>query len=423
MRMKTAIIPSLLGLVLLPTTGLTQEDLTDKEQLGKAIFFDNNLSINNNQSCAACHAPEAGWTGPDVLINATGAVYEGSILGRFGDRKPPSSAYATQSPILHVDKKGLFVGGNFWDGRATGERLGNPAADQAQGPFLNPAEQALPDSACVVYRVCMASYPVSFASVWGAEACEITWPKDVETTCAAEGNMVSLSEVDRAKSDTAYDNIALSIAAFEASPDSNAFTSKFDYSRKGKAQLTLQERRGFALFQGKGKCAKCHISTGQKALFTDYTFDNLGIPKNPENPVYVTNPTFIDLGLGGFLKTRPDYAGFAEENKGKHKVPTLRNVDKWDSTLGEKVKTYGYNGYFKRLEGIVNFYNTRDVKSTCPGDYTEAQALAAKCWPAPEVAQNVNTDELGKLGLTSEEEAAIVAFMKALSDGYPPPAQ
>jgi cytochrome c peroxidase len=61
-----------------------------------------------------------------------GAVYEGSISGRFGNRKPPSSAYATSSPILHyvIEKKeALFIGGNFWDGRATGEKLGNPAAD------------------------------------------------------------------------------------------------------------------------------------------------------------------------------------------------------------------------------------------------------------------------------------------------------
>ncbi len=75
-----------------------------------------------------------------------GAVYEGSIPGAFGDRKPPSSAYATFSPILYVDKKGTFVGGNFWDGRATGEILGNPAAEQAKGPFLNPMEQALPSA-------------------------------------------------------------------------------------------------------------------------------------------------------------------------------------------------------------------------------------------------------------------------------------
>ncbi|MGZ9222443.1 MAG: cytochrome C, partial [Anaerolineales bacterium] len=75
---------------------------------------------------------------------------------------------------------------------------------------------------------------------------------------------------------------------------------------------------------------------------------------------------------------------------------------------------------FKSLEGIVHFYNTRDVLPECLGAYTEAQAIAAKCWPAPEVSENINTDELGDLGLTPAEEAAIVAFLKTLSDGYVP---
>jgi cytochrome c peroxidase len=423
MRMtKSRIFISVLiifAFLLAVTIGMgTANALMAKEQLGKSIFFDQNLSINQNQACAACHAPEVGWTGPDETINAHGAVYEGSIPGRFGNRKPPSSAYATFSPILHVDKKGLFVGGNFWDGRATGEKLGNPAADQAQGPFLNPAEQALPDSACVVWRVCTASYPVSFEDVWGAGACEIAWPSDIETVCTAEGVTVSLLPADRAKSNTAYENIALSIAAYEASPEVNAFTSKYDWSFVGKARLTPQERRGLALFQGKGKCQRCHISTGRVPLFTDFTYDNLGVPKNPENPVYSYNPGFVDLGLGGFLATRPDYAQYAAANNGKHKVATLRNVDLRPSS--SFVKAYGHNGYFKSLEGIVHFYNTRDVKTVCPGDYTEAQALAADCWPAPEVAQNVNRTELGNLGLTPAEEAAIVAFLETLSDGYMP---
>ena len=107
---------------------------------------------------------------------------------------------------------------------------------------------------------------------------------------------------------------------------------------------------------------------------------------------------------------------------GKHKVPTLRNVDLRPSD--ETVKAYGHNGYFKTLEGIVHFYNTRDVLPACPGDgtpYTEAQALDAKCWPAPEVEANLNTRELGNLGLSADEEAAIVAFLKTLSDdGYTP---
>ncbi|MDH5373419.1 MAG: cytochrome-c peroxidase, partial [Acidimicrobiia bacterium] len=140
-----------------PVAAQSEPGLTSVEQLGKSIFFDETLSVNGNQSCASCHGPEVGWTGADSDINAGGAVYEGSIAGRFGDRKPPSSAYATVSPIFHMDKKGLYIGGNFWDGRATGEVLGNPAADQALGPFLNPMEQGLPDSACVVYEVCAAT--------------------------------------------------------------------------------------------------------------------------------------------------------------------------------------------------------------------------------------------------------------------------
>jgi cytochrome c peroxidase len=368
-----------------------RQALTPTEELGKAIFFDRNLSVNANQSCATCHGPDAGWTGPETSINAHGSVYEGSIPGAFGNRKPPSAAYATQSPILYVDKKGLFIGGNFWDGRATGERLGNPAADQAQGPFLNPKEQALATPADVVTRVCGSAYGSLFRSVWGAAAC------------------------DAANVTAAYDAIGLSVAAYEASSEVNAFSSKFDQSRESKVTLTPQEQRGFAVFMGKAKCARCHVASGRAPLFTDYTFDNLGIPKNPENPVYSDNPGFVDGGLGGFLASRLDYAAYASDNMGKHKVPTLRNVGRG---LPGITKAFGHNGYFKSLQGIVHFYNTRDVLPACPGEYTEAQALADNCWPAPEMEDNVNEDELGNLGLSPDEEAAIVAFLKTLSDGY-----
>ncbi len=399
-------------------------DFTPIEQLGRSIFLDETLSLNENQSCASCHDPAAGWTGPSTLINAHGAVYEGSIPGAFGDRKPPSAAYATQSPILFVDRKGVFMGGNFWDGRATGERLGNPAAEQAQGPFLNPKEQALPDSACVVHRVCLAPYSVGLDDVVPG-ACAISWPTDTETVCRSPSGWVALSAADREQSYTAYDLIAFAIAAYEGSPEVNAFSSKFDQAHGGKGtgtkaskvKLSNEEQRGLALFRGKGKCAKCHTLDDKPALFTDFTFDNLGIPTNPENPVYATVPDFVDAGLGGFLASRSDYVGYAPENQGKHKVPTLRNV-----ALGPegRVKAYGHNGYFKSLEGIVHFYNTRDVKPTCPGAYTEEEALAAACWPAPEVAENLNTAELGDLGLKPEDEAAIVAFLKTLSDGFDP---
>ena len=70
--------------------------------------------------------------------------------------------------------------------------------------------------------------------------------------------------------------------------------------------------------------------------------------------------------------------------------------------------------YFKTLEGIVHFYNTRDVLPQCAGAFTEAEALVANCWPAPEVAETVNDDELGNLGLSPAEEAAIVAYLRTL---------
>jgi cytochrome c peroxidase len=368
--------------------------LTPKEELGKAIFFDKALSVNGNQSCATCHDPKAGWVGPDSQINGHGAVYGGSIPGAFGDRKPPSAAYATQSPVLYLDEEeGLWVGGNFWDGRATGERLGSPAAEQALGPFLNPAEQALSTPGDVVTRVCKSSYGGLFKSVWGQSIC------------------------DPANVSAAYDNIGYSIAAYEASSEVNAFSSKFDFGGIGRDKLQGDEKRGQKLFNGVGKCSQCHLSDGQKPLFTDYTFDNLGIPKNSENPVYAKDPDFIDQGLGGFLASLPAYAAHAADNMGKHKVPTLRNVDLRAPGV---VKAYGHNGYFKSLEGIVHFYNTRDIKPVCPGPYTEAQALAENCWPEPEVAENVNDTELGNLGLKPKDEADIVAFLKTLSDGYVP---
>ncbi len=314
--------------MLLAVAGGSAFALTPEEELGKSIFFDDNLSINNNQSCATCHAPESGWTGPDAIINAGGAVYEGSIPGRFGDRKPPSSAYATPSPILHYviqKKEAVFIGGNFWDGRATGERLGSPAAEQALGPFLNPLEQALPDAAAVITKICASTYVADFRAVCGADACDTTDPDNVSA---------------------AYDCVGLSVAAYEGSPEVNQYSSKYDAYLAGTVKLTKQEKDGLNLFRGKGKCANCHVldpgPNGEPPLFTDFTYDNLGVPRNPDNPFY-SEPDFnpagfawIDLGLGGFLASRADYQQFAAANNGKQKVPTLRNVDKWDPGTGRK---------------------------------------------------------------------------------------
>jgi cytochrome c peroxidase len=365
--------------------------LSPTEELGKALFFDNNLSTPAGQSCAACHGPSVGFTGPDSLINAHGAVYEGAVAGRFGNRKPPASAYAGDSPIFHLDAMlGIFQGGMFWDGRATGWRLGDPLAEQAQGPFLNPLEQNNASPAAVIEKVAASTYAPLFEAVWGPG---------------------SLSP-DPTNVPVAYERVARSIAAYERSAEVNPFSSKFDAYLAGKAKLTKQEKDGFHLFLKKGKCAACHTVTpghsSTQPLFTDFTFDNLGIPKNPENPFYANtafNPAgaaWIDPGLGGFLASVTNYAAYAEGNYGKHKVPTLRNVDKRPEP--GFVKAYGHNGYFKSLKEIVHFYNTRDV--------------VGAGWPPPEVALNVNTAQLGNLGLTDAEEDAIVEFLKTLTDGY-----
>jgi cytochrome c peroxidase len=393
-------------------------------ELGDEIFEDLNLSIGRNQACESCHMAEWGFTGPDSRFNRAGAVYEGSIAGAFGDRKPPSSAYSTLPPIFHRSRQagGMFVGGNFFDGRATGEKLGNPAADQAQGPFLNPVEQALPDAACVVYRVAYESdYIDDYIELWGDNIMTIDFPSAEEmdvicsTPVAQSGEHVPLRPDDRAKVNKEYDNIAVSIAVYEESH--NLFSSKFDASRKGLYKMSQQEQRGFSLFQGKAGCNKCHTSSGQNPAFTDHTYDNLGVPRNPQNPIYNRDPGFVDVGLGGFLATRPEWIAYSFAERGKMRVPTLRNVDLRPHPTD--VKAYMHNGVFKSLEEVVRFYNTRDVLPRCASNGMEHRdQWGVTCWPAPEVAENVNTDELGDLKLTAAEEAAIVAYLKTLSDGY-----
>jgi cytochrome c peroxidase len=408
-RKKIMLILPIISALFFAVGVVAANGLTGIEQLGKSIFFDTNLSINSNQSCAACHALESGWTGPIAAINAGGAVYEGSIPDKFGNRKPPSAAYATPSPILHYDSdEALFIGGNFWDGRATGETLGNPAAEQALGPFLNPLEQALNSPADVISRICAGTYSNLFSDVCSPNPC------------------------DPANVSAAYNCVGLSVAAYEASSEVNQFSSKYDAFLNGQVKLTKEEKQGLHLFKSKGKCANCHLldpgPNGESPLFTDFTFDNLGVPRNPANPFY-NEPTFnplgfawIDLGLGGFLESRTDYQQFAAENNGKMKVPTLRNVDKWETTaLGTQSKAYAHNGYFKTLKQIVHFYNTRDAKPRCEDDFTSVEdAIAQGCWPAPEMPENVNTEELGNLHMTDAQEDAIVAFLKTLSDGFIP---
>jgi cytochrome c peroxidase len=360
--------------------------LTPIESLGKNLFFDTNLSTPSGMACSACHVPETGFTGPNSTINANGAIYPGAVETRFSARAPPTAEYAGESSVLYYNEtKFQWIGGMFFDGRATGWTLGDPLAEQAQGPFLNPVEQNNPNSSIVVQKVMISDYAGLFEEVWGKG---------------------SFNDVKGA-----YDKIAMSIAAYERSSEVNPFSSKYDAYLAGKASLTELEAQGLTLFEGKAMCSSCHPSepgpSGTPPLFTDFTYWNLGVPKNPENPFYNVSSEFnpaganyIDYGLGGFLKNASYPSYVYEPELGTFKVATLRNVDLRPTP--DFVKSYGHNGYFKSLEEIVHFYNTRDVGN----------------WSKPEVSANLDTMNMGNLKLTLNEETAIVAYLKTLSDGY-----
>ena len=416
------------------------------ELLGKAMLYDKNLSVNRNEACAFCHTPETGFTGPVSELNRTTGSYPGSVRTRFSNRKPQTHTYAPLSPVLHYNPgQGDLVGGNFWDMRATGRRLGNPAAEQAEGPPTNPVEMGLPDIACAVYRASQRPYRALFERKWGAQAFAIEWPGDVKQVCNQPGPPpandpmpVHLTELDRGRAAATFDQMAQSIAGYEASAEVTPFTSKFDAVLAGKAQFTPQEQAGYALFRGKAQCNNCHRDggPGEDPLFTDFTASNIGTPANPMLPYYAeqqpdargyaANPAgsgYVDPGVGGFLTERnllsqpsavdARWRPLAAENMGRFQVPTLRNVDKRPNP--DFVKAYGHNGYFKSLKSIVHFYDTRDVLRRCG---TKDAGEGATCWPAPESTDNMNTKFVGRLGLSDEEENALVSFMQTLTDGF-----
>ncbi len=218
---------------------------------------------------------------------------------------------------------------------------------------------------------------------------------------------------------SAFALIARAIANYERSDAVEQFSSRFDDYWRGTGKLSTEELAGLALFDGKARCSGCHVLTpgpdGQPPLFTDFTYDNLGVPPNPQNPWYSqpANPkgkAWVDRGLSVTLQNDPIYAPYAEKFLGAVKVPTLRNLFAGES------RSYMHNGWFKSVEAVVHFYNTRDVLARCKGAPTEAEALRRDCWPAPEIELTMNRDELGNLKLSAKEEAELVTFLKTLTD-------
>lgn len=343
------------GLPKMATSGefkeLSREEREQKTvELGKFLFFDENLSNPRGKSCASCHSPNSGFADP-----TNSSVSEG-VFKLKGHRNTPTAAYMAYSPdFAYNPEEENYFGGQFWDGRA------KDLCEQAKGPLLNHIEMNNSSKRMVVETVKNSSYSDLFLSIYGKNA---------------------FSDIDQA-----FNNIAEAIEAYEKSNEFNPFSSKFDLYLQGKATLTALEQKGLKLFNNpkKGNCAACHLSTADehsgKVLFTDFTYDNLGVPSSNLNPL--KKP---DFGLGKTVNR-------SSEN-GKFKVPTLRNI--------ALTAPYFHNGTFKTLEEVVDFYANRDTGKYGP----------------PEVAENVNHDELGKLPLNEEDIKAIVAFMHTLTDGY-----
>lgn len=340
-------------------------NFTAKERLGKLLFFEKKLSTPPGQSCADCHAPEVAFADPEQHL----PVSRGTHPDRFGNRNDMPVSYAAYIPPLQRDKYGIWFGGLFWDGRA------NTLAEQAMGPPLNPLEMANPDTITVCNILNKLDYAHLFIEVYGSDA--LTTPG------------------------IAYSHMADAIEAYEKTPEVNPFSSKYDFYLQGKASLNEQEKRGLFLFESKekGQCVECHPHTptidSLPPLFTDFKYSNVGVPKNPENPFYIIpkelNPdsqAFVDLGLG---KTVDDPL-----QNGKFRTPTLRNI--------AVTSPYMHNGIFKTLFQVLAFYNTRDIVD----------------WPEPEVKENINTDEMGNLGLTNQDLEDLAAFLETLTDGWHP---
>src|SRR5580700_1637770 len=319
------------------------------QALGKALIYDQSLSVNNNLACATCHIPYAGFTGGSSFFNATTSALPGSVPitnahgkgpdERISARRPQTYAYAPFSPVLHYNNTQQdFYGGNFWDMRAGGIRLENPAAEQAQGPPTNPVEMANLDIATYVYKISKSKEAPFFEAFWGkGSLSSIHFPPNIATLAAMPGPPASgstpplamMSPADQNLVIAAFDHAAQSTAAYEGGPEVSPFSSKFDAALAGAATLTADELAGWNLFRGKGHCNTCHldgtesITTGKitpadaadvAPLFTDFTSSNIGTPQNyalpflfenhPDQFGYTANPAgifYLDLGVGAFL--------------------------------------------------------------------------------------------------------------------------
>jgi len=357
--------------------------LSPMAALGERLFRDESLSASGRMSCQTCHRPEFAHAAPSTDLVSKG----GPDMDIPGIRNSPSIRYASFAPPFGFDAEGTAVGGLFRDGRAPN------LIEQAKLPFLDAREMANPTAAAVVARLRKSANAAQFRAVFGDAA---------------------LDDAERA-----FQGLAVAIAQFELElPEFHRFDSKFDAWLAGQARLTEAESRGLALFEdpAKGNCAACHPNRpgpdGSPPLFTDFTYDNVGLPRNARIPANA-DAGFFDLGLCG--PERKDLAA-RRDLCGAFKVPTLRNV--------ARTAPYFHNGAFATLREAVDFYARRD---THPADWFPATADGVRRFDdlPPDLAGTVNTTEVpydrkegGTPALTPAEIDDVVAFLKTLDDGY-----
>ena len=364
--------------------------LTPMQDLGRHIFEDATLSEPRGMACMSCHDPRHAFQGDNG--SKIPGIAVGSRADHFGTRKVPTLMYKAYSPPFGFvtddddgEKKTEAKGGQFWDGRA------NDLAEQMKGPLTNPDEMNNPSLDAVVGKIESGDYADLARSVFGDKLFE-----------------------DRG---AAIDKLASALAAYEQTEVFAPFSSKFDDWLRGAAKLTALEARGYRVFidPKRGNCIACHAGKADSKdptewLFTDFTYDSFGMPRNPALPAN-TDPGAFDLGLCA----RPGLDAVLPKNVAKDslcgafKVPTLRNV--------AVNSAFYHNASFTSLREAVTIYATRD---TDPAHWYKH----GKFDDVPEMYRaNINIKEVPydrKLGqqprIDNGDIDALVAFLKTLTD-------
>lgn len=280
----------------------------EKIKLGKKLFYDRRLSINNTFSCAMCHIPEQGFSSNEM---ATAVGIEGRTVRR-------------NSPTLYNVGYYQYL---FHDGRE------NTLEQQVWSPLLAHNEMANPSIGYVIDKIKgLPEYQGLFESVFKR-------PASMET-------------------------IGQAIASYERTL--NSADSSFDrwYFKQQKNALTPPAQQGYQLFVGKAQCSQCHILSSSHALFTDNQFHNTGI--GYQNAMGTTASTRkVQLAPGIFVEVDNNVINTVSDNsisdlgryevtqnpddRWKYKTPSLRNIN--------LTAPYMHDGSLATLEQVIRFYN------------------------------------------------------------------